>query len=92
MEARAVTILSDLGMGFKTKILEAIMAGCWVIVTPDVFARLPEAVRPWCKTARPDSAEDFRQAISGCAGPPPAGHPNAELRAAAFRALDAALA
>ena len=44
-EARVVAIPSDLGMGFKTKILEAILAGCWVLVTEDVQRRLPDAVR-----------------------------------------------
>jgi len=91
-EARVVTLLSDLGMGFKTKILEAISAGCWVLLTPDVFARLPEAVRPWCKAVRADDVQGFIVALRACEAEPPAGDPTAELRAQAFAALDQALA
>jgi len=87
-EARAVTLLSDLGMGFKTKILEAISAGCWVLVTPDVWDRLPEAVRPWCKAVRKDDVAGFVFAIRACELDPPVGDPNAALRAQAFSALD----
>lgn len=87
-EARAVTLLSDLGMGFKTKILEAISAGCWVLVTPDVFARLPDAVRPWCKPVAVNDVAAFVAAVRACEEEPPAGDPNAELRAQAFSALD----
>ena len=91
-EARVVAIISDLGMGFKTKIVEAIMAGCWVIVTHDVWARLPDAVRPWCKAIHADSPEEFEQAIRQCEAPPPPGSPNEQLREAAFRAYDAVFA
>jgi hypothetical protein len=87
-EARAVAILSDLGMGFKTKILEAILAGCWVLVTEDVHRRLPEAVRPWCLVVDPHSPARFAETLQQCAGPPPVGDPNALLREEAFRGLD----
>jgi SAM-dependent methyltransferase len=91
-EARAVAIPSDLGMGFKTKILEAILAGCWVLVTEEVHARLPEAVRPWCLLLDPRSPARFAETLHQCAGPPPSGDPNARLRDEAFRGLDRVLA
>ncbi len=91
-DARVVTVLSDLGMGFKTKILEAVSAGRWVLLTPDVFARLPEAVRPWCKAVRTDDVQGFIAALHVCEAEPPAGDPNVTLRAQAFAALDQALA
>ena len=91
-EARAVTIPSDLGMGFKTKILEAILAGCWVLVTEEVHGRLPEALHPWCRVIDPRSPARFAETLRGCTAPPPPGDPNALLRDEAFRGLDRVLA
>jgi hypothetical protein len=87
-EARVVTILSDLGMGFKTKILEAIEAGCWVLVTADLLERLPEAVTPWCKIVEIGSPQSLGEALAACLQPPPAETPNRILRDQAFAALD----
>lgn len=91
-EARAVAIPSDLGMGFKTKILEAILAGCWVLVTDEVHGRLPEAIRPWCLVVDPHSPAQFAETLRQCVASPPSGDPNALLREEAFRALDRVLA
>jgi SAM-dependent methyltransferase len=91
-EARAVVIPSDLGMGFKTKVLEAILAGCWVLVTEEVHGRLPEALHPWCLAMDPRSPERFAEILRRCADPPPPGDPNAVLRDEAFCGLDRVLA
>jgi len=92
-QARAVAILSDLGMGFKTKLLEAAMAGCWLLVTPDLLARLPAAIRPWCLAVEPSSVEQFEDALRQCeARTPPSEDPNLALRTEAFRTLDTVLA
>ena len=91
-EARAVAIPSDLGMGFKTKILEAILAGCWVLVTEEVHGRLPEALHSWCRVIDPRSPARFAETLRGCTAPPPPGDPNALLRDEAFRGLDRVLA
>ena len=40
--ARATLIASDLGRGFKTKILEAIACEAFVICTPGLYRRLPQ--------------------------------------------------
>jgi SAM-dependent methyltransferase len=90
-EARVVAIPSDLGMGFKTKILEAILAGCWVLVTEDVHGRLPAALRPWCRVVDPLSPARFAETLQQCAAPPPVGDPNGLLRDEAFRGLDRVL-
>jgi hypothetical protein len=90
-EARVVAIPSDLGMGFKTKILEAILAGCWVLVTEEVHGRLPDALRPWCRVVDPLSPARFTEILQQCAAPPPVGDPNGLLRDEAFRALDRVL-
>ncbi|SNR66657.1 Glycosyl transferases group 1 [Humidesulfovibrio mexicanus] len=91
-QARIVSILSDLGMGFKTKILEAVEAGCWVMVTPDVARRLPEAVLPHCLVVAADDSGAFRAALKAARTPPPASRANEELRAEAFRAMDGVFA
>lgn len=91
-EARAVAIPSDLGMGFKTKILEAILAGCWVLVTEEVHGRLPEALHSWCRVMDPRSPARFAETLRECTAPLPPGDPNALLRDEAFRGLDRVLA
>ena len=91
-QARAVAIMSDLGMGFKTKLLEAAMAGCWLLVTPELLARLPAALRPWCLPVEPHSVEQFEQRLRQCESQmPPSTDPNVALRADAYRTLDAVL-
>jgi len=91
-QARAVAILSDLGMGFKTKLLEAAMAGCWLLVTPDLLARVPDALRPWCLAVEPNSVEQFGSRLRECESRAlPDGDPNRVLREEAFRSLDATL-
>ena len=91
-KSKAIAILSDWGGGFKTKILEAILAGNWVIVTREIFDRLPEPVRPWCIAISSLNADGFVEALARADGPVPDGDPNPALRAAAFAAMDEALA
>lgn len=87
--ARAVAILSDLGMGFKTKLLEAAMAGCWLIVTPALMKRIPKCLRPWCLPVATNSPAQFARQLERIARePPPSQDPNALLRDEAFQALD----
>jgi len=87
--ARAMALMSDYGRGFKTKILEAIHARCWVLVTPRLYARLPGCVRPFCMTVRAHSAAEFADALERCRQPWPHGDANAALREEAFETLDA---
>ena len=90
--ARAVALLSDLGFGFKTKILDAIESGCWVLTTRRLRRRLPEEVRPWCLEVDPDCGHSFRAALDRALQPVPGGQPNAELRKRAFQVLDDVMA
>jgi glycosyltransferase involved in cell wall biosynthesis len=89
--SRAVALLSDYGFGFKTKLLEAICCGCRALVTRKLHERLPEQVKPWCLVVDVRSLPSFREALARCLEPPPAGDPNAALRAEAYAGLDAAL-
>lgn len=91
-KSKAIAILSDWGGGFKTKILEAIMAGNWVILTPEVYGRMPEPVKPWCIAIESLTADGLVAALAKAEKEPPEGHPNDRLRAAAFGVLDVALA
>ncbi len=90
-DARVVTVLSDLGMGFKTKILEAIQSSCWVIVTKDLLDRLPKAVQPWCIAIDGKSVTEFAWALEKTLDPVPNTSPNQQLRAEAFQNLDCVL-
>lgn len=82
--SRAMCILSNLGYGFKTKILEAIMCGCYVLVPHKLFGRLPQAVRPFCKIVDLKRPESFVQALEETRQPLPDCDPNAMLKKAAF--------
>jgi hypothetical protein len=89
--ARAVAILSDYGRGFKTKILDAIQAKAYVLVTPGLYRRLPEEVLPFCISVRNGSVESFEQALNRCLAPYPALDANKILRDQAFQNMDKAL-
>lgn len=85
--ARAVAILSDYGRGFKTKIMEAIHARAYVLVTPSLLKRLPREVLPYCISVRKNSAEDFQRALVRSMEPYSSGDPNSAFRARAFEAM-----
>lgn len=86
--ARAVAILSDYGRGFKTKILEAILMKAYVLVTPTLFKRLPEAVRPFCLKVSPSSVKEFVGALERSRHPFPDTDVNDLLQSGAYAALD----
>jgi hypothetical protein len=89
--SRAVAVLSDLGRGFKTKILEAILCGAWVLTPASLFRRLPEAVRPFCILTEPEGVGALDEAIGRIEHKAwPSGDPNAALKAQAFAAMDQA--
>ena len=85
--AHAVAIFTDYGRGFKTKIMEAIHARAFVLVTPALIKRLPREVLPYCISVRKNSAEDFQRALDRSMEPYPSGDPNSALRARAFEAM-----
>ena len=87
-DASAVAVLSDYGRGFKTKILDAILCGCWVLASPRLVARLPDEVRPFCIAVDPTDDAAARDALARSLVPPPTGTPNSSLRTQAFEALD----
>lgn len=88
--SRAMAILSDFGFGFKTKILDAILHKCFVLVTSGLYDRLPEVIRPFCFVVDPADPDTFRRALESCLNPFPNVDANVLLRAQAFAALDKA--
>lgn len=52
-ESKALAVLTDLGYGMKTTVVDAIAAGCIVFVLPGLMARLPENVRACCVPLNP---------------------------------------
>ena len=88
-ESKVVSILSDLGMGFKTKILEAVEAGCWVFVTQSLYDRLPQEVLPACVVVDVSSPESLREALTKCADrSAPEVRANDDLQKIAYASLD----
>jgi hypothetical protein len=87
-KSRAMAILSDYGFGFKTKILDAILHKCFVLMTPGLYKRLPALLLPFCLSVDPADSDAFKSALQSCLKPFPEVDANAILRAQVFEALD----
>ena len=90
--SKAIAILSNLGFGFKTKILEAIMAKNFVILPDDLYQRIPGELQPYCIPIDLKSSDSFIGALEKCSRRYPPGDPNADFSRRAFEALDLILA
>jgi len=86
--SRALVLLSDYGFGFKTKILEAIYCGCYVLVTKKLFERIPTELHPYCLIVDRESPNTFIDALITARKPFPKGDPNTALQHTAWKALD----
>lgn len=86
--AKAMALLSNYGMGFKTKILEAVMTRTFVIMPEGLYARQPPELVPYCIPVRLNSSKSFLEALEKCSAPFPEGDPNMQLRRQAFEAMD----
>lgn len=89
--AAAMALLSPYGYGFKTKILDAVSAGCYTLLPQSLLDRHPAAVHPYCLAVDLASPASFRAALEASLEPFPEGDPNEELRRQAYAALDAVL-
>ncbi|WP_089271790.1 glycosyltransferase [Humidesulfovibrio mexicanus] len=88
--ARAMALLSPLGGGFKTKVLEAVACRTWVIVPAPLARKLPLELRPCCIVLDEISPAGFAAALKRALEPFPEDDPGVRLRSRAFSALDAA--
>jgi glycosyltransferase involved in cell wall biosynthesis len=87
-EARAMVLLSDYGYGFKTKLLEAIAAKVYIIMTEGLYNRLSLEIKPFCIPVDIGSTTSFINALEKCKQPYPTGNPNAIRRKIAYETLD----
>jgi hypothetical protein len=87
--ARAVCQLSELGRGFKTKILDALASRAFVLMPVSLYERLPLEVMPFCIPMAEETPIELEAALEKAQGPWPEMDPNAALRARAFLAMDA---
>jgi hypothetical protein len=90
---RALAHLSNLGMGFKTKLLDSVLSnGGWLIVPSRLCSRLPKALQAHAIVVEPLSAEGLTRALrTAAATMPPESDINGQLKESAFLALDRAL-
>lgn len=86
--AKVVWLPTELGRGFKTKILDAVVAGCFVILPQDLFSRLPEEIKPFCLPYHDDTPEEWQRCLRLAEGPLPDIQVNQILRARAFAEMD----
>lgn len=48
IQAKAVAMLSPLGYGFKTTVVDALANGCYPLLHPSWFSRMPESIKRHC--------------------------------------------
>lgn len=90
-ESRALSLISNYGFGFKTKILDALRCNCYVLVTKKLYDRLPEEVIPYCIVVNPRKSQSLQSALDKMERPFPKSSPNEKLKSRAFKALDTIL-
>jgi hypothetical protein len=88
---RAVAVLSPLGFGMKTTIIDGLTAGCHAVVHPVVAQRLPEDVRNECIIWDPRDTGSVRLLCSRLCEPPRSRSVNERLRMQAITTLTTAL-
>jgi hypothetical protein len=89
--ARVLAHLSNLGMGFKTKFLDFVHYGGWILMPRKLYWRQPAELRPHCIVVDPLSPDAFTRALgkAGASWPDPS-CVTERLRERAFRAMDIA--
>jgi len=86
--ARVMAIFSDLGFGFKTKILEAVQCGCFILLPKSLMARLPTPLQPFCRPLDFRSPDSFAAALNDSCSFFPKKTPNSILKKQASSVLD----
>jgi hypothetical protein len=88
---RALAILTPLGFGTKTTIIDALTAGCHVLVDKTLAKRLPSNVRELCHEVDRSKPEQFRDIMKKIEHEPQPHHINDELIAQAKQTLEKVL-
>jgi hypothetical protein len=84
---KALAILTPLGFGTKTTIVDALAAGCHVIVDKTLASRLSESVRKVCQVIDVKSEADVNSALSRIGAEPAITDLNAKIAEAARHEL-----
>lgn len=63
VKSRVACVFTNHGWGFKTKILDAILAETMVLVSQTVYRRLPIEVRPYCLAVDPLQPQALHEAL-----------------------------
>ncbi len=91
MQSRVLAHLSNLGMGFKTKLLDFVNGGGWVLMPRKLFDRQPEELQPFCIVVDPVTPENLARGLKLARRQwPDNTDVNSRLKRRAFDALDAA--
>jgi hypothetical protein len=69
-QSRAMAVLTPLGFGFKTTVVDGLAAGCHVIIHPKLADRLPQQVRQLCLICDPSCERDMAQLADSLSSPP----------------------
>jgi hypothetical protein len=85
-QSKAVALLSPLGFGMKTTVIDGLAAGCHVIAHPKLSERLPLVVRDQCLFVDPRNSLAVRHALARLREPPTADGVNTSLKDEALRA------
>ena len=89
--ATVLAHLSSLGMGFKTKLLDFVHYGGWILMPGKLYSRQPAEIRPFCIVVDALSPEGLTKALRKAKEPwPDPSGVNDRLRERAFRAMDLA--
>jgi hypothetical protein len=77
---RGLAVLTPLGFGLKTTVIDGLAAGCHVIVHPTLANRLPLNVRQLCLICDPSREEDTLRLADSLSSPPGSHSLNQQLR------------
>lgn len=89
--SRCVALLSPLGFGMKTTIVDAVAAGCHVLIHPRLAPRLPSPVRRACISVSPTSEQSIDDIARTLAAAPRIPPVNEQLRRRALTHLSRVL-
>ncbi len=79
-QVRALAVLTPLGFGLKTTVVDGLAAGCHVIVHSQLAKRLPHRVRQLCLICDPSRDEDLVRLVDSLSTPPRSHNLNQQLR------------
>ena len=86
-QVRALAVLTPLGFGLKTTVVDGLAAGCHVIVHSQLAKRLPAQVKQLCLICDPSRDEDVAALVDALSTPPRTHNVNQQLRGMAVDVL-----